>query len=58
MFGGWQNFIVVFDDFDDLLSEALRHVVDGLEDEFVAFFLEDIFLGYEMLNEFDDEFFF
>lgn len=50
VFGGGENFVVVLNDFDDLLGETLGHVVDGLEDEFVAFFLEDVFFCNEMFN--------
>ncbi len=50
MFGGRKNFVVVLNYFDDLLGETLGHIFEGLEDEFVAFFLENVFFCDEMFN--------
>lgn len=58
VFGCGKHFVVVFDNFDDFLGETLGHVVESFEDEFVGFFLEDIFFGDDLLNELDDKFFF
>jgi hypothetical protein len=50
VFRGRKNLIIVLNDFDDLLGETLGHVVNGLEDEFVTFFLENIFLCNKMMD--------
>ena len=57
MFGSGKNFLIVLNNFYDLLSEALRHVVDGFQNKFVAFFLENIFLSDQVLNQFNDKLF-
>lgn len=58
MFWSWKDLFVVFNNLNNFLSETLGHVIDGLEDKFIAFLLEDVFFCNQVLNQFENKFLF